>query len=49
MRTWIRIQAMAYLHYGYEVLTFILAPTGPTNLRLRRSVKWDGAHQSPLV
>jgi len=26
-------------HGGHELLTFILAPTSPTSLRLRRSVK----------
>ena len=44
--TWLRILATAarpqrpgHSRWEYELLTFILAPTPPTSLRLRRSVK----------
>jgi len=42
MRTWVQIQATAGPCCEYELLTFILAPTAPISLRLRRSLKKDG-------
>lgn len=34
--------AMVGNHCEYELLAFIMAPTVPTNVRLRRSNKEDG-------
>jgi len=42
VKTFVQMQATVGPRCEYEFLTFILPPTPPTSLRLRRSFKEDG-------